>query len=438
MTVKQPILRLEESRRQYARATRVLVGGVNSPVRSFMSVGGEPLIVERGEGPFIYDADGNEYVDFICGWGALILGHARREVLQAVQATLEKGTILGLTNELEIELAERIIEAFPSIELVRFVNSGTEAAMTAIRLARAYTGRRKILKFEGCYHGHLDYLLTKAGSGLATYSLPASDGVPEEITRDTITVPYNDADAVESVFKQAGPEIACVIVEPIAGNMGVVPPKQGFLEALREITERYGSLLIFDEVITGFRVARGGAQELYGVRPDLTCLGKIIGGGFPIGAVGGRAEIMKLLTPTGRVYQAGTFSGNPISMSAGIATIDLLTPQLYERLEHLSSTLERGVVEAAKNSNANILTNRVGSMFSLFFTDRRRVENYSDVQSSDRARFTQLFWEMVRRGVLLPPSPFETIFVSASHDEAVVKRAVEAFAEAFRVIGEAA
>ncbi|MEM0481416.1 MAG: glutamate-1-semialdehyde 2,1-aminomutase [Nitrososphaerota archaeon] len=436
MTAQGSSPRIEESHRKYKRAMKILVGGVNSPVRSFMSVGGEPLIVRRGEGPYIYDADGNEYVDLICGWGSLILGHARREVLLAVQEALERGSILGLTNELEIELAERIAEAFPSIELVRFVNSGTEAAMTAIRLARAYTGRRKVLKFDGCYHGHVDYLLTKAGSGLATYSLPASDGIPEEITKDTITVPYNDTSVVERVFRQAGPEIACVIVEPIAGNMGVVPPKQGFLEALRDITEKYGSLLIFDEVITGFRITRGGVQELYSVHPDLTCLGKIIGGGFPIGAVGGREEIMKLLAPTGRVYQAGTFSGNPISMSAGIATIDLLTPHVYEKLERLSSMLERGIVEAANNSNVTMLINRVGSMISLFFTDRQKIENYSDVLSSNRGSFTRLFWEMARRGVLLPPSPFETIFVSASHEEAVIERSIEAFTEALRVIGE--
>ncbi|MEM4296878.1 MAG: glutamate-1-semialdehyde 2,1-aminomutase [Nitrososphaerota archaeon] len=428
---------MEKSRKLYEKAVRNMVGGVSSPVRSFISVLGEPLIVRRGKGPYIYDADENQYVDFISGWGSLILGHARREIVEAVSATLERGTILGLTNELEIELAGLIVQAFPSIEMVRFVNSGTEAAMTAIRLARAYTGRRKILKFEGCYHGHVDYLLTRAGSGLATFSLPTSDGVPEELTKNTITAHFNSISYVERIFEQVGTDIACVIVEPIAANMGVVPPERVFLEALREITNSYGSLLIFDEVVTGFRVAKGGAQELYGIQPDLTCLGKIIGGGFPIGAVGGKEETMKQLAPLGRVYQAGTFSGNPISMSAGIATINLLTPQIYDELEQLSSKLGQGIEAAARDAGLDLVINRVGSMISLFFTNKQRVKNYQDVLSCDRASFTRLFLKLIKKGILLPPSPFETIFVSASHEEHIIELAVETFGEALKTLGEA-
>ncbi|MDJ0269164.1 MAG: glutamate-1-semialdehyde 2,1-aminomutase [Aigarchaeota archaeon] len=410
----------------YARARRVLVGGVNSPVRSFKSVGGEPLFIQRGKGCYIYDADGNGYVDYVCSWGALILGHADADVVRAIQEQATQGTSYGASTELEVELAEKIASAIPSIELLRFVNSGTEATMSAIRLARGYTGKKKLVKFEGCYHGHADYLLTRAGSGLATYSIPSSAGVPESLAQETITLPFNDVAAVEYVFKREGAEIAAVIVEPIAGNMGVVPASREFLATLRELTERYNALLIFDEVITGFRLTYGGAQNIYGITPDLTCLGKVIGGGLPIGAYGGREEVMKKLAPLGPVYQAGTLSGNPLSMAAGLATLKKLSQTTYESLSSKIESITTALQKTAEEMGIHAKITKAGSMFSIFFTDKDDITSYDDVLACDRERFSRFFWNMLGRGVYLPPSQFEAMFISTAHDEEALDKTLEA------------
>lgn len=430
-------MRLVKSRRLYKRAQKVLVGGVNSPVRSFRAVGGDPIFISRAKGPMMYDADGNGYVDYVCSWGALIFGHANRIVVKAIRDYSGKGTSYGASTQLEVELAELIIGAFPSIAMIRFVNSGTEATMSAIRLARGFTGRSKVLKFEGCYHGHADYLLAKAGSGLATYSLPNSAGVPDSMVKDTVLLPYNDAEKLEALFKRNGGEVAAVIVEPVAGNMGAIPAKKDFLRILRELTARYGALLIFDEVITGFRVAYGGAQALYDVKPDITCLGKIIGGGLPVGAYGGRSDIMSKLSPLGPVYQAGTLSGNPLCMAAGVATLKQLNGKLYANLEAASNILAKGLQEAAEDDKIPITQNRVGSMLSVFFTDKDEVNNYNDVSSISRARYIRFFWKMLEKGVYLPPSPFEAMFVSAAHDKSSIERTVRAAEVSFRAVGNA-
>jgi glutamate-1-semialdehyde 2,1-aminomutase len=408
----------------FERAKKVLVGGVNSPVRSFRAVNSNPVIISRAKGPYLYDIDGNEYIDLICSWGAQILGHANEIVENAIKEQLEEGVNYGLTSEKEIELAEIICKAIPSIEKVRFMNSGTEATMTAIRLSRAYTKKKKIVTFEGCYHGHVDYTLTKAGSGLATYSMAKSDGIPTEFIQHTITLKYNSLSDIEDAFKKFGNEIACVILEPIAGNMGVVPAKKEFLEELRYLTEKYNSLLIFDEVITGFRVAYGGAQEIYNIKPDLTCLGKIIGGGLPIGALGGKEEIMNMLTPLGHVYHAGTFSGNPLSMTAGIATLKQLKRESYYQLENLASKLEKRVNEILKGSKISVISNRVGSMMTFFFTKLNSVENYEHVASCDLKLFSAFFKELMNNGVLLPPSQFESCFITLSHNEYVIEEII--------------
>jgi len=408
----------------FERAKKVLVGGVNSPVRSFRAVNSNPVIISRAKGPYLYDIDGNEYIDLICSWGAQILGHTNEIVENAIKEQLEEGVNYGLTSEKEIELAEIICKAIPSIEKVRFMNSGTEATMTAIRLSRAYTKKKKIVTFEGCYHGHVDYTLTKAGSGLATYSMAKSDGIPTEFIQHTITLKYNSLSDIEDAFKKFGNEIACVILEPIAGNMGVVPAKKEFLEELRYLTEKYNSLLIFDEVITGFRVAYGGAQEIYNVKPDLTCLGKIIGGGLPIGALGGKEEIMNMLTPLGHVYHAGTFSGNPLSMTAGIATLKQLKRESYYQLENLASKLEKRVNEILKGSKISVISNRVGSMMTFFFTKLNSVENYEHVASCDLKLFSAFFKELMKNGVLLPPSQFESCFITLSHDEYIIEEII--------------
>ncbi len=417
---------MERSSELYARARQVLVGGVNSPVRSFRSVGGEPLFIQRGEGCYIYDADGNGYVDYVCSWGALILGHADADVVRAIQEQATRGTSYGASTELEVELAEKIASAIPSIELLRFVNSGTEATMSAIRLARGYTGKKKLVKFEGCYHGHADYLLTKAGSGLATYSIPSSAGVPESFTQETITLPFNDIAAVEEVFKREGAEIAAVIVEPVAGNMGVVPASREFLTTLRELTERYDALLIFDEVITGFRLTYGGAQNIYGITPDLTCLGKVIGGGLPIGAYGGREEVMKKLAPLGPVYQAGTLSGNPLSMAAGLATLKKLSQATYETLSGKIERITTALQRTAEETGLPVKITKAGAMFSIFFTNKDNITNYDDVLACDRERFSHFFWNMLDRGVYLPPSPFEAMFISTAHNEEAIDKTLEA------------
>ncbi|MBC7324009.1 MAG: glutamate-1-semialdehyde 2,1-aminomutase [Moorella sp. (in: Bacteria)] len=410
-------------------------GGVNSPVRAFKAVGLTPPFIKGGEGAYLYDIDGNKYIDYVASWGPLILGHRHPEVIAALENTLHNsGTSFGAPTELENELAREIIAAIPSIEMVRLVNSGTEATMSAIRLARGYTGREKIVKFAGCYHGHADYFLIQAGSGALTLGVPDSAGVPAATAANTIVAPYNNLEAVEAVFKQAGEGIAAVIVEPVAGNMGCVPPQPGFLEGLRSITKHYGTLLIFDEVMTGFRVAYGGAQGRFGVRPDLTCLGKIIGGGLPVGAYGGRRDIMTRVAPAGPVYQAGTLSGNPLAVSAGLATLKVLKETgVYERLESLAARLEKGLKGAASEAGVPVTFNRVGAMFTAFFNPGP-VTDYTTATASDTRAFAAYFQAMLRRGIYLAPSQFEAAFMSLAHTEADIDQTVEAAREAFREI----
>jgi len=418
----------DRSRDVFQRSLRYLAGGVDSPVRAFRAVGGEPVVIARGEGPYVYDVDGNRYIDYVCSWGPLILGHAHPAVVEAVRRAAGRGTSYGAPTEAEAELAQLIVEAMPSIELLRFVNSGTEATMSALRLARAFTGRDKVVKFEGCYHGHADGLLVQAGSGVATLGLPDSPGVPASYAQETLVARYNDVPSVEALFDRHGDAIAAVIVEPVAGNMGVVPPQAGFLEALRDITHRSGALLVFDEVITGFRVAYGGAQALYGVTPDLTCLGKIIGGGLPVGAYGGSREIMEMLAPLGPVYQAGTLSGNPLAMAAGLATLrELRSPGFYERLDALSVKLVESVAWAAKSAGVSLWLNRVGSMRTPFFVDAP-VTDYASARRADTVLYARFFHAMLERGVYLAPSQFETVFMSSAHSEREIEATVAAAA----------
>jgi len=408
-----------------ARAARVIPGGVNSPVRAFRGVGGDPLFIARGQGSHIWDEDGNEYVDYVGSWGPLLLGHRHPAILQAIEEALAIGTSFGAPTEREVELAELIRTLMPSMEMVRLVNSGTEATMSALRLARGFTGREITVKFEGCYHGHVDSLLVKAGSGVATLGIPDTAGVPPAFADTTIAVPFNSIAAVEQTFRAHGDRIAAVIVEPVAGNMGCVPPEQGFLECLRELTARHGALLIFDEVMTGFRVAAGGAQQLYGIRPDLTTAGKVIGGGLPIGAYGGRADIMAKVAPVGPVYQAGTLSGNPLAVSAGLAMLRYINehPEIYPQLEARAALL-------CADPPPGVTVNRVGSMFTFFFTDQP-VTDYESAKRSDTARFGRFFHHMLDRGVYLAPSQFEAGFVSAAHSEEDVRRTVGAAREFF-------
>jgi len=426
------------SARAYAEAVKVMPGGVNSPVRAFKAVGMDPPFISRGAGSKIYDIDGHEYIDFVASWGPLILGHRHPEVMAALEKTLrEMGTSFGAPTELETELARVIAEAVPSIEMVRLVNSGTEAVMSAIRLARAFTGREKIVKFAGCYHGHADYLLIKAGSGALTFGVPTSPGVPKGTAENSLVARYNDLDGVEEIFQRVGEEIAAVIVEPVAGNMGCVPPKPGFLAGLRELTQKYGALLIFDEVMTGFRVAYGGAQELYGVRPDLTCLGKIIGGGLPVGAYGGPKEIMEQVAPAGPVYQAGTLSGNPLAVTAGLATLKVLARRgTYEALEDKAGFLEEGLREAMKEAGVPATLNRVGSMFTVFFTSQE-VYDYETALSSHTASFARYFRLMLEQGIYLPASQFEAAFVSLAHSREDLEKTVEAARAAFKALNRA-
>ena len=401
----------------FERAQRVMSGGVNSPVRAFRAVGGSPFFVARAEGARIVDADGRSYLDFLGSWGPLILGHAAPVVVEAVSEALRRGTSYGAPTPGEVEMAEAITGAYPSMEMLRLVSSGTEAAMSAIRLARGATGRDVIVKFEGCYHGHADSLLVKAGSGGATFGVPDSQGVPAALAALTLTVAYNDLEAMRRLFRDRGGEVAAVIVEPVAGNMGVVPPTSGFLAGLRELCTAHGALLIFDEVITGFRVARGGAQALYGVRPDLTCLGKIIGGGLPVGAYGGARAVMSRVAPLGAVYQAGTLSGNPLAVAAGLATIRALAePGVYERLERLGRQLERGMAEAATSAGIPLTVNRVGSMLTAFFTEEP-VTDYASAKRADTKRYASFFHGMLEHGVFLAASQFEAVFVSLAHTE---------------------
>jgi len=420
----------------YTEAQRYMPGGVNSPVRAFSAVGGEPLFIAKGEGPYIYDVDGRRYIDYVLSWGPLILGHAHPQVVSALKEAAERGISYGAPTALETELAKRVVEAVLSIEMVRFVNSGTEATMSALRLARAYTGRSKIIKFEGCYHGHADFLLVRAGSGVTTLGLPDSAGVPEGIAQDTLVAPYNDLPAVDRLFSENRAQIAAVIVEPVAGNMGVIPPEPGFLAGLRAVTKAEGALLVFDEVVTGFRVAYGGAQALYGVTPDLTCLGKVVGGGLPVGTYGGRREIMEMVAPLGPVYQAGTLAGNPLTMTAGIETLKVLAePGAYERLEERSTRLADGLRAAAKAAGVPVFQTRVGSMFCTFFSGERVVD-YASAKRSDTSRYARFFRAMLASGVYLAPSQFEAGFLSLAHGEQDIERTVQAAEEAFAGIGE--
>ncbi|WP_391557287.1 glutamate-1-semialdehyde 2,1-aminomutase [Robertmurraya sp.] len=414
----------------FAEAKTLMPGGVNSPVRAFKSVKMDPIFMERGKGSKIYDIDGNEYIDYVLSWGPLILGHANDRVVEAIKKVAELGTSFGAPSLIETKLAKLVKERVPSIEIVRMVSSGTEATMSALRLARGYTGRNKILKFEGCYHGHGDSLLIKAGSGVATLGLPDSPGVPEGVAKNTITVPYNDLESVRYAFEQFGDDIAGIIVEPVAGNMGVVLPQPGFLEGLRDITTQYGALLIFDEVMTGFRVGYNCAQGYFGITPDLTCLGKVIGGGLPVGAYGGRAEIMEQIAPSGPIYQAGTLSGNPLAMTAGLETLSQLTPDHYEEFARKAELLEEGIRASAEKHDIPHTINRVGSMVGFFFTNEA-VTNYEKAKTSNLDYFATYYQEMANQGVFLPPSQFEGMFLSTAHSNEDIEKTIEAIEIAF-------
>jgi glutamate-1-semialdehyde 2,1-aminomutase len=422
----------EKSNKLFNRAINVIPGGVNSPVRACKSVGAEPVFIDHAEGCMIYDADGNGFIDYIGSWGPMILGHRHSAVIKAIASVLNRGTSFGAPTELEIVLAEMVIDAVSSVDMVRMVNSGTEATMSAIRLARGVTGRDVIIKFDGCYHGHADTLLIEAGSGVATLGIPGSPGVPESFVAHTLSLPYNDIESVKKVMDKQGDKIACIIVEPIAGNMGLVRPVDGFLETLREVTEKSGSILIFDEVMTGFRVAYGGAQSLYGILPDITCLGKIIGGGLPVGAYGGKREIMEHIAPQGPVYQAGTLSGNPVAMAAGIATLmQLKKPGFYENLDKKADLLATGLEKAAEKAGVKARVDRAGSMLGLFFTDRD-VKNFEDAKTSDLNMFAAYYKGMLEKGIYLAPSQFEALFVSAAHEVEHIDKTIEAAEEVLK------
>lgn len=423
-----------KSQQLFKEAVELIPGGVNSPVRAFKAVGDFPVFIEKGEGSKLYDVDGNEFVDYICSWGPLLLGHQPASVTAAVQDALLKGSTFGAPTALEVEIAKMIVDAVPSVEMVRMVNSGTEATMSAIRLARGYTKRNKLVKFEGCYHGHADHLLIKAGSGALTFGVPSSPGVPESIASETLTATYNNLDSVKNLFEQYPDQIAAVIVEPIAGNMGLVPPAEGFLEGLREVTKEHGALLIFDEVISGFRASYGGAQKVFDVMPDLTCLGKIIGGGLPVGAYGGRREIMEHVAPVGPVYQAGTLSGNPVAMAAGIAALtELAKPGVYEMVEGKAKKLADGLRAAAEKAGVKVAVNHSASLLTVFFTEQP-VDNYAAAMSSDTAKFKVFFQSMLNQGIYLPPSQFECWFVSLAHSDEDLAKTLAAAETAFAAV----
>ena len=414
------------SEKLFRKARKIIPGGVNSPVRAFKAVGNNPLFIEKAKGSRIYDADGNSYIDYVLSWGPMILGHAHPRVVSALKKAVGKGTSYGAPTALEIELAELVLQVFPSMDKIRMVNSGTEATMSAIRVARGFTNRDKIIKFEGCYHGHADGLLVKAGSGAMTFGLPDSPGVPKSYARNTITLPFNDIQAFRSMIQKEGKDIACVILEPVVGNIGCVLPKPGFLEAIRKLTRQYGIVLIFDEVMTGFRVSFGGAQAYFGIKPDMTCLGKVIGGGLPVGAYGGKKEIMSMVSPEGPVYQAGTLSGNPLAMTAGIETIrELSRPGTYKTLETRSAMLEEGLVDAAKKEGVKTRFYRAGSMFCTYFTDAD-VTDYASAKEADTQKFSQFFLEMLEQGVNLAPSQFEAGFISLAHSDRDIEATIEA------------
>ncbi|WP_457638988.1 glutamate-1-semialdehyde 2,1-aminomutase [Persephonella sp.] len=425
-------MKTEKSKQLFKEAQKYLVGGVNSPVRAFKALGMEPLFIAKGKGSRVWDVDGNEFIDYVLSWGPLILGHAHDQIINAIKQVSNYGTSFGAPTELEIEMAKAVVEAVPSVEMVRFVNSGTEATMSAIRLARGYTGKKKIIKFDGCYHGHGDSLLVSAGSGVATLGIPGTPGIPEELAQLTIVLPYNDIDAVEEAFKKHGDDIACVIIEPVAGNMGVVAPSREYHQRLREITKEYGALLIWDEVMTGFRLALGGAQELYGIEPDLTTMGKVIGAGLPVGAYGGKREIMMHIAPEGPVYQAGTLSGNPLAMAAGLRQLQILKEKNpYPELDHKGDRLEKGFKELIDKYGIKATVNRVGSMITMFFTDRE-VKNFEDAKSSDLQLFNRFYRLMLEKGVYLAPSQFEASFLSTAHSDEDISKTLNAVEDSFK------
>ncbi len=431
-TKEERIMSWETCKRLYEEASRVIPGGVNSPVRSGRAVGMHPLFIREAKGCWLTDEDGNRYIDYVASWGPMILGHAHPRVVEAVCAAARKGTSYGIPTELETRMACKVVEMVPSMEMVRMVSSGTEATMSALRLARGFTGRSKVIKFNGCYHGHADSLLVQSGSGLATFGIPGSPGVPEEIVRSTLSLPFNDLDEVRSVLEREGSEVAAIIVEPVPANMGVVLPGQGYLEGLRKLCDAHGVVLIFDEVITGFRLGPGGAQQHYGVMPDLTCLGKIIGGGLPVGAYGGKREIMMHMSPAGSVYQAGTLSGNPVAMSAGLATLELLCEEgVYESLDRMATVLAAGIGQAASSAGVELFQTRVGSIGCSFFT-KETVTDYRSAQTSDTESYGVFFREMLREGVYLAPSQFEAFFISTAHGQEEIDRTVEAAGRAFK------
>ena len=430
---------MNRSHQLFTEAQQYIPGGVNSPVRAFRGVGGEPVFFERAQGAYLYDADGKRYIDYVASWGPAILGHAHPDVVKAVQKQAEKGLSFGAPTELEVEMAELVCELIPSVEMVRMVNSGTEATMTAIRLARGVTGRDKIVKFEGCYHGHADSLLVKAGSGALTLGVPSSPGVPASVAQDTLTLTYNDAEQVRQLFDDMGDQIACIIVEPVAGNMNCIPPVPGFLETLREVCDQHGAILIFDEVMTGFRVGLTGAQGHYGIRPDLTTFGKVIGGGMPVGALGGKKDIMSQLAPTGPVYQAGTLSGNPLAMAAGLSTLKLISqPGFYEALTEKTRRLSEGLAQVAHEEGIALTTQQVGGMFGFFFTEERPITRFEQVTRCDLERFKRFYHLMLDEGIYLAPSAFEAGFVSAAHTDEDIEATLTAARRCFRTLSEEA